>query len=78
MPGPEDYVIRGNFTDHRYHFTRRGRMVARISKKFFSWGDTYRIEILPGENDVVILATAVILDMMNHPNQDHHCNVVAH
>ncbi|MCK4763382.1 MAG: LURP-one-related family protein [Candidatus Aminicenantes bacterium] len=72
IPGPNDYIVKGNFTDHRYTFIRNGRGVAFISKKWLSWGDTYRIEIVPGEDDVVILAAAVIIDMISHGNEEHY------
>lgn len=72
MPGTDDYLVKGNFTDHRYTFLRNGRGVAFISKKWLSWGDTYRIEIVPGEDDVVILAAAVIIDMISHDHEEHH------
>lgn len=72
IPGPDDYFVKGNFTDHRYTFIRNGRGVAFISKKWLSWGDTYRIEIVPGEDDVVILAAAVVIDMVSHGDEEHH------
>jgi len=72
-PGPDDYLVKGNFDDHRYTFIRSGREVAFISKKWLSWGDTYRIEIFPGEDDVLILAATVIIDMVSHGDkEDHH------
>ena len=42
-----------------------GNEVAWVSKAFFSWSDTYGIDIEDGEDDVAILATAVVIDMVN-------------
>jgi uncharacterized protein YxjI len=72
IPGPDDYLVKGNFGDHRYTIIRGGREVAFISKKWLSWGDTYRIEIFPGEDDVLILAATVIIDMVSHGDEEHH------
>jgi len=74
VPGPNDYTVKGNFTDHNYTFKRNGKIVAFISKQWFTWSDNYKIEIVPGEYDVLILATAVVIDMIkaNEENNQHH------
>jgi uncharacterized protein YxjI len=70
VPGPNDYEARGDFLDKEYEFTRGGALVARVSKKFFSWTDTYGIEIAEGEDDVTILASAVVIDLCCHDKKD--------
>jgi uncharacterized protein YxjI len=64
VPGPNDYKITGDFWDHEYTFQRDGRTVATISKKFWTWRDTYGVDIEPGEDDVAILATAIVIDLI--------------
>ena len=49
----------------RNRFIRSGREVAHVSKAFFSWSDTYGIDIVDGEDDITILATAVVIDLVN-------------
>ena len=66
VPGPEDLEAQGSFLDHEYHFERRGREVAQVSKRWFSWTDTYGVDVVSGEDDVLILATAVVIDMVCH------------
>jgi len=70
--GPDDYIIRGDFTDHLYTFIRKGKPVAFITKKWFSWGDSYMIEIDPEEDDVLILTAAIVIDMTSHDDEYHH------
>jgi uncharacterized protein YxjI len=65
IPGPNDYSVTGDFWDHEYRFTRLGRDVAYVSKEYFTWADTYGIDIADGEDDVTILATAVVIDLVN-------------
>jgi uncharacterized protein YxjI len=72
VPGPDDLEARGNFLEHEYTFERGSREVARVSKKWFSLADTYAIDIDEGEDDVVILASAVVIDLVSHP--DHRNN----
>ncbi len=66
VPGPDDLEAQGDFLDHEYSFERQGRPVASVSKRWFSWTDTYGVEIADGEDDVLILATAVVIDLVCH------------
>ena len=69
VPGPDDLEAKGNFLEHEYVFERDGRDIARISKKWLSLSDSYAIDINEGEDDVVILAAAVVIDLVSHPDQ---------
>ena len=71
VPGPDDLEAKGNFLAHEYTFERDGRDVARVSKKWFSLADTYAIDIDEGEDDVLILASAVVIDLVSHPDDKH-------
>lgn len=64
--GP-DLHAQGNFVDHEYTIERDGDKVAEISKRWFRVRDTYGVEVAPGENDVLILATTAVIDSMAHP-----------
>jgi uncharacterized protein YxjI len=70
VPGPDDLEAQGNFLDHEYVFERHGKEVARVSKSWFSLSDTYGIDVQPGEDDVLILASAVVIDLVSHPDSD--------
>lgn len=63
--GP-DLVVQGNILDHEYSIKQGWSKVADISKKWFRLTDTYGVEIDPGQNDILILAVAVAIDMMAH------------
>jgi uncharacterized protein YxjI len=69
VPGPDDLEAKGNFLEHNYVFERAGREVARASKKWVSLSDTYSIDIDEGEDDVLILAAAVVIDLVSHPDK---------
>ena len=66
VPGPDDLEAQGDFLDHEYSFERSGRSVASVSKRWFSWTDTYGVDIAEGADDVLILASAVVIDMVCH------------
>ena len=66
VPGPDDLEASGDFLDHEYKFERHGDAVASVSKRWFSLTDTYGVEIAEGDDDVLILASAVVIDMICH------------
>jgi uncharacterized protein YxjI len=65
VPGPDDLEAQGDFLDHEYTFERSGQTVASVSKRWFSWTDTYGVEV-EGGDDVLVLASAVVIDMICH------------
>jgi uncharacterized protein YxjI len=66
VSGPNDLQAQGDFLDHSYAFTRNGSQVAEVSKQWFTLGDTYGVQIAQGEDDVLILASTVAIDMACH------------
>ncbi len=66
VPGPNDYRITGSFWEYEFTFERGGRVVAEASKRFFSLRDTYGVSITDGEDDALILATVVVIDLVLH------------
>jgi uncharacterized protein YxjI len=52
-----------------YTFTRSGGQVAEVSKRWFAFSDTYGVDIADGEDDVLILASAVVIDLVAHPDK---------
>ena len=69
VPGPDDLTAEGDFSDHEYDFKRGERVVATVSKQWFTWTDTYGVEIEDGEDPVLILASTVVVDMACHDNR---------
>ena len=61
--GP-DLDVQGNILDHEYKIKAGHQKVAEVSKRWFRVRDTYGVKIEPGQNDIVILAITVAIDMM--------------
>jgi uncharacterized protein YxjI len=70
-PGPDDLEAQGSFLDMEYSFERGGAKVAEVSKRWFTWTDTYGVDISEGEDPVLILAASVVIDMVCHADQKH-------
>ena len=62
--GGPDLEIQGNILDHEYRIGEGRQKVGEVSKKWFRIRDSYGVEVAEGQNDVLILAVAVAVDMM--------------
>jgi uncharacterized protein YxjI len=72
VPGPDDLEASGSFTDHEYAFRRGARTVATVSKQWFAWTDSYGVDVAAGEDDILILASTVVIDLACHGDRRHH------
>lgn len=66
VPGPDDYTAEGDFMDMEYTIARSAGVVATVSKRYFSISDTYGIDIAGGEDDITLVAAAVVIDLCCH------------
>jgi uncharacterized protein YxjI len=64
VEGGPDLDIQGNIFDHEYKIEEGRTKVAEVSRKWFRVRDTYGVEIAPGQNEILILAATVAVDMM--------------
>ena len=64
VPGPDDLTAEGDFWDLEFTFSRGDRTVANVSRQWFSLTDTYGVDIGDDEDDVLILASAIVIDMV--------------
>lgn len=69
VPGPDDLEATGDLFDHEYGVNRGTETVATVSKRWFSWTDSYGVDIAEGEDDILILAATVVIDMACHADQ---------
>ena len=70
VPGPDDLIAKGSFLEHEYRFSRHGDTVAEVSKRWFTWTDTYGIDVHDDEDDLLVLCSAVVIDLVCHDGDD--------
>jgi uncharacterized protein YxjI len=63
IPGPDDLEISGDLLAHEFTVERDGREAAAVSKRWLSVRDTYGVRIAEGENDLLVLASVLALDL---------------
>ena len=63
IPGLDALKVKGNFTGYEYTFNRASDVVATVSKKWVALADTYGVNILAGEDEILILACIVAIEI---------------
>jgi uncharacterized protein YxjI len=63
VPGPEDLEMNGNLFEHEFTIKQGGQTVATVSKQWLSLTATFGVDIAPGQNDLLILASVLALDL---------------
>ncbi len=66
----QEYEARGDILNHEYEVTSGGGVVATISKRWFTLRETYGIAIAPGQDEVLMLASAVCIDEMSEEDRN--------
>jgi len=66
MVGNQRIVINGNFFSREYTFVSGNQLVARVSKKVFSWTDSYSVEIMGGIDATIVLCACIVVDQVLH------------
>ncbi len=61
-------VVQDNILDHEYEIKIGNYKLAEITKRWSRFRDTHNVEIEPGQNNIIILAVTVAVDIMAHPN----------
>src|SRR5579884_3438194 len=75
IPGPDDLEITGSIFEHEFTIKRGGHVVATASKRWFSLRETYGVDIAPGQDDVLILASVLALELAEdreREEREHH------
>ena len=61
--GVGDMQIDGDLLSHEFTIQRDGQTVATISKRWLTTTASYAVDVAPGEDDVLILASVLALDL---------------
>jgi uncharacterized protein YxjI len=69
--GGGDMEIDGDLLSHEFTIQRDGQTVATISKRWLTMTASYAVEVVPGEDDLLILASVLALDLAIDAEHDH-------
>jgi uncharacterized protein YxjI len=54
--------VRGNWLDMDFQILQHGKVIGQVSKEWFSWGDSYKVQIFHEEMETIIIAIVVAID----------------
>jgi len=54
--------VRGNWWDMSFQVFQHGEKIGQVSKEWFTWGDSYKVEILKDEMETMIIALVIAID----------------
>ena len=62
----------GNLPGREYDIRDGSHTMARVSRAWFTMRDTYGVDVVPGEDEAMLLAAAVCLDRIHHEEDERH------
>ena len=60
-----DWEIRGDFMEHEYEMKRNGQVAATVTKKWFSWGDCYLLDVVDDADVLTALSVMLAIDCVD-------------
>ena len=72
VPGPDDLEMIGDLLDHEFTIRRGDQTVATVSKRWFSVRDTYAVDIAADQDDLLLLASVLALDLAEDQERAEH------
>jgi len=54
--------INGNWWDMQFEVRQHGEVIGNVSKEWFTWGDSYKVEVLKEDMEKILIAIVVAID----------------
>lgn len=54
--------VHGNWWDMDFQVLQQGKIVGEVGKEWFTWGDSYKVQIIDEEMETIIIALVVAID----------------
>lgn len=54
--------VHGNWWDMEFEVLQHGNVVGRVNKEWFSWGDSYKVQIINEDMEAILIALVVAID----------------
>lgn len=54
--------VEGNWWDMNFQVYEHGEVVGKVSKEWFTWGDSYKVQVLKEEMETIMIALVVAID----------------
>ena len=64
VAGASSLEVEGDFTNHEYLFAQDDETVATVSKAWFTWAETYGVDVVDEEDALLILPCTVVIEQV--------------
>jgi len=54
--------VQGNWWDMNFQVLQQGEVIGQVNKEWFTWGDSYKVQILNEEMETIIIALVIAID----------------
>lgn len=65
------WEIEGSVWEHQYEIRKNGRLIARLDKAWFTWGDSYCLDIADPADEILALAVVLTIDCVAEAQNNH-------
>ena len=64
------WEVEGSVWEHEYEIRKNGRLIVRITKEWFTWGDSYVLDIVDPADEILALAVVLTIDCVAEASQN--------
>lgn len=57
-----DIEVHGNWWDMDFQVLQHGVVIGRVNKEWFTWGDSYKVQIINEEMEAIVIAIVIAID----------------
>jgi len=57
-----DWVLKGDFFDHDYEIVEGSEPIMKLTKKWFTWGDSYELDIENNQDTLLSVCIVLVID----------------
>lgn len=54
--------VYGDWLDMDFQLMKKGKVVGKVKKEWFTWGDSYKVEVLSEDMEIIMIALVVAID----------------
>ncbi|MFD1173035.1 LURP-one-related/scramblase family protein [Oceanobacillus picturae] len=60
--------VQGNWWDMNFEVLQHGEVVGKVNKEWFTWGDSYKVQVLNEKTETIIIALVIAIDCVKADN----------
>ena len=64
-----DIEVKGNWWEMNFQLIKQGEVIGDVSKAWFTWGDSYKVQVLDEANETTILSIVIAIDYVKADQQ---------